>query len=128
MGFFSSFNCPMFLRHICNMGIDGAVLIFLPGWNTISFLKKYLESHPRFQNPRVFQILALHSQVPREDQRLVFRPAPPGARKVCLISQDRSRIRGLNLWNSVYPSCLPDCPLYQHLGVFNYNQRCGVCN
>lgn len=64
------------------MGIDGAVLVFLPGWNTISILRKYLQTHPRFSNPNEFLILPLHSQVPREDQRLVFRPAPPGVRKV----------------------------------------------
>ncbi len=64
------------------MGIDGAVLIFLPGWNTISMLKKFLQSHPRYCNTAEFLILPLHSQVPREDQRLVFRPVAPGIRKV----------------------------------------------
>ncbi|KAL5960702.1 ATP-dependent RNA helicase A [Taenia solium] len=72
------------LEYICRMDIDGAVLVFLPGWNTISILRKYLQTHPRFSNPNEFLILPLHSQVPREDQRLVFRPAPPGVRKIVL--------------------------------------------
>ncbi|KAH9284837.1 ATP-dependent RNA helicase A [Echinococcus granulosus] len=72
------------LEYICRMNIDGAVLIFLPGWNTISMLRKYLQTHPCFSNPNEFLILPLHSQVPREDQRLVFRPAPPGIRKIVL--------------------------------------------
>ncbi|KAL5108829.1 ATP-dependent RNA helicase A [Taenia crassiceps] len=72
------------LEYICRMGIDGAVLVFLPGWNTISILRKYLQTHPRFSNPNEYLILPLHSQVPREDQRLVFRPAPPGVRKIVL--------------------------------------------
>ncbi|VDM17535.1 unnamed protein product [Hydatigera taeniaeformis] len=72
------------LEYICRMDIDGAVLVFLPGWNTISMLRKYLQTHPRFSNPNEFLILPLHSQVPREDQRLVFRPAPTGVRKIVL--------------------------------------------
>ena len=69
------------------MNIDGAVLIFLPGWNTISMLRKYLQAHPRFRNPNEFLILSLHSQVPREDQRLVFRPTPPGVRKARFVQE-----------------------------------------
>ncbi|KAM7535638.1 hypothetical protein Aperf_G00000096878 [Anoplocephala perfoliata] len=94
------------LEHICNMGVDGAVLIFLPGWNTISFLKKYLESHPRFQNPREFLILSMHSQVPREDQRLVFRPAPPGVRKIVLSTNISESSITINDVVFVIDSCL----------------------
>nr|CAH8828658.1 unnamed protein product [Trichobilharzia regenti] len=71
------------LDKIVSMSIPGAVLIFLPGWNIISLLRKYLQSHPRFGGPDFF-ILPLHSQIPREDQRLVFRPTPPGIRKIVL--------------------------------------------
>ncbi|VDL97470.1 unnamed protein product [Schistocephalus solidus] len=65
------------LDHICAMNIEGAVLIFLPGWNVISTLKKFLQTHPRYSRAE-YLILPLHSQVPREDQRIVFRPAPKG--------------------------------------------------
>lgn len=88
--FFDSNLVNLLFRHICDMGIDGAVLIFLPGWNTISLLRKYLESHPRFGMARDFLILSLHSQVPREDQKLVFRPAPRGARKVSVCLHSRT--------------------------------------
>lgn len=71
------------LEHIANMGIPGAVLIFLPGWNIISLLRKYLQMHPRFGST-AYLILPLHSQVPREDQRLVFRASPPGVTKIVL--------------------------------------------
>ncbi|VUZ52576.1 unnamed protein product, partial [Hymenolepis diminuta] len=94
------------LEHICDMGIDGAVLIFLPGWNTISLLRKYLESHPRFGMARDFLILSLHSQVPREDQKLVFRPAPRGARKIVLSTNISESSITINDVVFVIDSCL----------------------
>ncbi|CAH8569517.1 unnamed protein product [Dicrocoelium dendriticum] len=71
------------LERIASMGIPGAVLIFLPGWNIISMARKYLQTHPRFGG-KDYLILPLHSQVPREDQRLVFRIPPPGVTKIVL--------------------------------------------
>ncbi|KAH8854462.1 ATP-dependent RNA helicase A [Schistosoma japonicum] len=71
------------LDKIISMNIPGAVLIFLPGWNIISLLRKYLQSHSRYGGPD-YVILPLHSQIPREDQRLVFRSTPPGVRKIVL--------------------------------------------
>ena len=31
-----------------DLNVDGAVLIFLPGWNLIFSLMKHLEAHPEF--------------------------------------------------------------------------------
>ncbi|VDO00247.1 unnamed protein product [Rodentolepis nana] len=94
------------LEYICDLRIDGAVLIFLPGWNTISLLRKYLESHPRFGKSRDFLILPLHSQVPREDQKLVFRPAPRGARKIVLSTNISESSVTINDVVFVIDSCL----------------------
>ncbi|VDP74809.1 unnamed protein product [Echinostoma caproni] len=71
------------LEQIASMDIPGSVLIFLPGWNIISLLRKFLQAHPRFGSTD-YLILPLHSQVPREDQRLVFRSPPPGVTKIVL--------------------------------------------
>lgn len=71
------------LDRIVGMDIPGAVLIFLPGWNIISLLRKTLQSHHRYGGTD-YLILPLHSQIPREDQRLVFRPTTPGVRKIVL--------------------------------------------
>ncbi|THD25597.1 Maleless [Fasciola hepatica] len=71
------------LEQIASMNIPGSILVFLPGWNIISLLRKFLQAHPRFGSTD-YLILPLHSQVPREDQRLVFRSPPPGVTKIVL--------------------------------------------
>ncbi|XP_031346479.1 dosage compensation regulator isoform X1 [Photinus pyralis] len=71
------------LIYIDSLDIEGAVLVFLPGWNLIFKLMRHLQQHPKFGSPR-FCILPLHSQLPREDQRRVFEPVPSDVRKVIL--------------------------------------------
>ncbi|XP_073973059.1 dosage compensation regulator mle isoform X2 [Rhodnius prolixus] len=71
------------LKHIKNIDIPGAVLIFLPGWNVIFALLRHLQQHPLFSGSS-FLLLPLHSQLPREDQRKVFDPVPTGVTKIIL--------------------------------------------
>ncbi|KAH9505328.1 ATP-dependent RNA helicase A [Bulinus truncatus] len=71
------------LRYIKGLGVPGAVLFFLPGWNLIFMLQKHLEQSPEFGSSR-YRILPLHSSIPREDQRRVFEPVPPGVTKIIL--------------------------------------------
>lgn len=59
------------LNYIDSQNVPGAVLVFLPGWNLIFALMKYLQSKPQFGGSKCI-ILPLHSQLPREDQRKVF--------------------------------------------------------
>lgn len=72
------------LHHISGLDIPGAVLIFLPGWNLIFALHKHLKMHPQFGIHSKYRLLPLHSQIPREDQRRVFEPVPPGVTKIIL--------------------------------------------
>lgn len=71
------------LCHIKGMNVEGAVLVFLPGWNLIFALMKYLQNNPKFGSSE-YSILPLHSQLPREDQRRVFERVPNGITKIIL--------------------------------------------
>uniref|UniRef100_T1GWW8 Helicase C-terminal domain-containing protein n=1 Tax=Megaselia scalaris TaxID=36166 RepID=T1GWW8_MEGSC len=68
---------------IKSKNIEGSVLVFLPGWNLIFALMKFLQNSPNFGGPN-YRILPCHSQIPREDQRKVFEPVPPGVTKIIL--------------------------------------------
>jgi HrpA-like RNA helicase len=63
---------------------DGAILVFLPGWQEISELSVLLESTPPFSNRNKFWILPLHSGIPSKDQRRVLQRPPTGIRKIVL--------------------------------------------
>lgn len=71
------------LVYIKEQDTPGAVLVFLPGWNLIFALMKHLQNSRYFSGSDV-RILPCHSQIPREDQRKVFAPVPPGVRKIIL--------------------------------------------
>lgn len=71
------------LIYIKGMNIEGAVLIFLPGWNLIFALMKFIQNNPKFSGSN-YRILPLHSQLPREDQRRVFERVPDGVTKIIL--------------------------------------------
>lgn len=58
--------------------IDGAILVFLPGYEDIVGLKERLVKNTGLL------VLALHSQMVSSDQKMIFRPAPSGMRKVVL--------------------------------------------
>ncbi|CAF1221606.1 unnamed protein product, partial [Adineta steineri] len=71
------------ITYICSLGDDGAILIFLPGWNLIQALLKYFQQHPRFGSAG-FRFLPLHSQLPRDEQHRVFERVPSGVKKIIL--------------------------------------------
>nr|XP_034837371.1 dosage compensation regulator isoform X2 [Maniola hyperantus] len=72
------------LLYITKLGAEGAVLVFLPGWNLIFALMKHLTQNRIFGDTSKFVILPLHSQIPRDDQKKVFITPPPGMTKVIL--------------------------------------------
>ncbi|KAF5278987.1 hypothetical protein FQA39_LY05665 [Lamprigera yunnana] len=71
------------LTYIKSLNNNGAILVFLPGWNLIFKLMRHLQQHPVFGGPS-YCILPLHSQLTREDQRRVFEPVPSHVTKVIL--------------------------------------------
>lgn len=72
------------LHYINNISGDGAVLVFLPGWQDISNLHKSLTESPLFGNPTRFLIIPLHSRLPTVSQREVFDRPPDGCRKIVI--------------------------------------------
>ncbi|CAJ0955513.1 unnamed protein product, partial [Mesorhabditis belari] len=60
------------LKDIDLRGVDGSILIFLPGWNEIQALMQHLMKNSTFGNTNAYVILPLHSQLSSMEQRKVF--------------------------------------------------------
>ncbi|XP_063227826.1 ATP-dependent DNA/RNA helicase DHX36-like [Bacillus rossius redtenbacheri] len=71
------------IRHICNNEGEGAILVFLPGWNEISNLEGLLTEEKGYTSDE-YLIIPLHSMLPTVTQKAVFEKPPPGVRKIVL--------------------------------------------
>lgn len=71
------------IRHIVLREEDGAILVFLPGWDNISTLNDLLMAQVMFKSDR-FLIIPLHSLMPTVNQTQVFKTPPPGVRKIVI--------------------------------------------
>lgn len=72
------------LRKICTDSKDGAILVFLPGWDDIHKTREKLLVDPLFKDKSRFVIISLHSKVPSVEQKKAFMHTPPGCRKIVL--------------------------------------------
>ena len=71
------------LTKICTDTENGAILVFLPGWDDINRTRERLLAG-FFKDSKKFVIMSLHSMVPSMEQRKVFKRPPPGCRKIVL--------------------------------------------
>jgi ATP-dependent RNA helicase DHX36 len=71
------------LVHLVKTQPEGAVLVFLPGWDDIMTVLDLLSSRLRNEIQR-YLILPLHSMLSSRDQHAVFNVPPKGVRKVIL--------------------------------------------
>nr|XP_046245263.1 ATP-dependent DNA/RNA helicase DHX36 isoform X2 [Scatophagus argus] len=71
------------IRHIVLNEEEGAILVFLPGWDNISNLNDLLMAQQMFRSDR-FVIIPLHSLMPTVNQTQVFKRPPPGVRKIVI--------------------------------------------
>ncbi|XP_028274222.1 3'-5' RNA helicase YTHDC2 [Parambassis ranga] len=74
------------LHNICSTTTDGAVLIFLPGYEEIVALRdRILYDDKRFstQSER-YHVFTLHSDMRTQDQKKAMKTFPPGFRKIIL--------------------------------------------
>lgn len=68
------------LQHICVKEGDGAVLVFLTGWDEISKLVERLKANSLFRDSSRFLLLPLHGSMPTINQREIFQRPPSGVR------------------------------------------------
>ncbi|XP_039300236.1 ATP-dependent DNA/RNA helicase DHX36-like [Nilaparvata lugens] len=72
------------INHICfEKRQPGAILVFLPGWDSISNLYNMLDECGRFPEDE-FLIIALHSSTSIQHQQLAFQTPKPGVRKIVI--------------------------------------------
>ncbi|OPL33377.1 hypothetical protein AM593_04156, partial [Mytilus galloprovincialis] len=71
------------IRHIVYKLEEGAILVFVPGWEQISKLHKLLNNDRMFTSGK-FKIIPLHSLMPTINQKEVFNRPPPGVRKIVI--------------------------------------------
>ncbi|KAK5603357.1 3'-5' RNA helicase ythdc2 [Crenichthys baileyi] len=73
------------LHNICTTTDEGAVLIFLPGYDDIVSLRdRILFDDKRFTHSESYQVFTLHSDMQTLDQKRAMRPVPAGVRKIIL--------------------------------------------
>lgn len=72
------------LGKICVDSNEGAILVFLPGWEDINQTRERLFASPFFRDSSKFLVLSLHSMIPSSEQKKVFKRPPVGVRKIIL--------------------------------------------
>lgn len=73
------------IEYICRHEEEGAILVFLTGWDEISKLHDKLKVHSVLGNSSKFLILALHGSMPTINQREIFDRPPSDMRWVFLV-------------------------------------------
>ena len=63
---------------------DGAILVFLTGWDEITKLNDLMRADRILGDPRQCVVLPLHGAMPTANQREIFDKPPPGVRKIIL--------------------------------------------
>nr|VDC89192.1 unnamed protein product [Brassica oleracea] len=72
------------IEHICRGEGDGAILVFLTGWDEISKLLENIKGNRLLGDSSKFLVLPLHGSMPTVNQREIFDRPPPNKRKIVL--------------------------------------------
>nr|XP_018686326.1 PREDICTED: DExH-box ATP-dependent RNA helicase DExH1 isoform X3 [Musa acuminata subsp. malaccensis] len=72
------------IEHICCHEGDGAILVFLTGWDEISKLLEKIKGNTYLGNSSKFLVLPLHGSMPTVNQREIFDRPPSNMRKIVL--------------------------------------------
>ncbi|KAF8396362.1 hypothetical protein HHK36_017979 [Tetracentron sinense] len=73
------------IEYICRHEGDGAILVFLTGWDEISKLLDKIKANSFLGNPSKFLILPLHGSMPTINQREIF-DRPPGNMRQIIVA------------------------------------------
>ncbi|CAL5384371.1 unnamed protein product [Camellia sinensis] len=60
------------IEHICRHESDGAILVFLTGWDDISKLLEKIKANSLLRDPSKFLVLPLHGSMPTINQCEIF--------------------------------------------------------
>ena len=77
------------IAHVLRSSDDGHVLTFLPGWDEIQGVHRYLTDPAsnlgmNFEDRTKWSIHLLHSTIPVAEQQAIFEPPPEGVRRIIL--------------------------------------------
>ena len=77
------------IAHVLRSSDDGHVLTFLPGWDEIQSVRRYLTNPAsklgiNFDDQTKWSIHLLHSTIPVAEQQVIFEPPPEGVRRIIL--------------------------------------------
>ncbi|KAG9131678.1 hypothetical protein Leryth_009422 [Lithospermum erythrorhizon] len=72
------------LEHICRHEGDGAILVFLTGWDDISKLSDKIRTNNLLGNSNKFLLIPLHGSMPTINQHEIFDRPPANVRKIVL--------------------------------------------
>ncbi|XP_020424242.1 DExH-box ATP-dependent RNA helicase DExH1 isoform X2 [Prunus persica] len=72
------------IEHICRHERDGAILVFLTGWDDISKLLDKIKGNRFLGDPTKYMVLPLHGSMPTVNQREIFDRPPLNKRKIVL--------------------------------------------
>lgn len=72
------------IEYICRHEGDGAILVFLTGWDEISKVHDRLKENNFLGDTGKFLVLPLHGSMPTINQREIFDRPNPGVRKIVL--------------------------------------------
>jgi len=70
------------VNHIHRKEREGAILVFVPGWEQISKVHKLLTEDRLYKLAGKVKVFPLHSMMPTVSQKEIFNRPPPGTRKV----------------------------------------------
>ncbi|AQL02149.1 hypothetical protein ZEAMMB73_Zm00001d045376 [Zea mays] len=78
------FEVESTIEYICRYEAEGAILVFLTGWDEISKLLDKIKGNNFLGSPNRFLVLPLHGSMPTVNQREIFDRPPANMRKIVL--------------------------------------------